>query len=262
MVGLFDVYIPTNQQIQKGLKMTIKPLILILLSMSLTACLVPPTRVDNPREYSEEVESQAAKPLIGEVSAAEIGDNLFREYKKVTTTTYTAILDEDAESNMDLGHKLRLPKNTKKNLEKHPNKNWKVICFDFITVDVSNPAHACLADSDNDGYFDKSMFKNRDIYFPLIKKVKYSLQPHKSTANTRYSFERYVLYQGISKGEIKVSFREFIDGMARPAFTQDITYELKSNNTATIAFKGLRIKVLNATGANIKYVIEKPFSDN
>ena len=67
-----------------------------------------------------------------------------------------------------------------------------------------------------------------------------------------------VLYQGTSKGEVKISYREFSHGLARAAFTQDVSYELDPDGTAVIGFKGMRIKVLKATGHDIKYILEQP----
>lgn len=43
--------------------------------------------------------------------------------------------------------------------------------------------------------------------------------------------------------------------MLRPAFTQDIEYELNKNNTTIIGFKGLRIEVIKATNLDITYKI-------
>ena len=68
------------------------------------------------------------------------------------------------------------------------------------------------------------------------------------------------LYQGVSKGTIKLSVREFLDDMARPAFTQDIPYDLEVDGTAVVVFQGLRIMVLKATGTSIQYIVEKPFA--
>ena len=48
--------------------------------------------------------------------------------------------------------------------------------------------------------------------------------------------------------------------MIRDAYTQNIEYELDANGQAMIGFKGLRIKVLNATNLNIEYQVTRDFT--
>ena len=50
----------------------------------------------------------------------------------------------------------------------------------------------------------------------------------------------------------------FSDDMARPAFTQDLTYDLADGDE--IGFRGARIKVLKATNTAITYVVLKPLA--
>ena len=57
----------------------------------------------------------------------------------------------------------------------------------------------------------------------------------------------------------KEIFREFKDDMARPAFTQDIEYDLEKDGTSIIGFKGLRIEVLRATNIDITYKVLKDY---
>ena len=75
----------------------------------------------------------------------------------------------------------------------------------------------------------------------------------------QHQVKQVVLYQGVSKGVIRISFREFVNDMARPAFTQDVSYDLNPDGTTTVAFKGLRIFVEKATSAQITYRVLKPF---
>ena len=48
--------------------------------------------------------------------------------------------------------------------------------------------------------------------------------------------------------------------MARPAFTQDIEYELDKDGKTLIGFKGLRIEVEKATNLDITYKIIKDYN--
>jgi hypothetical protein len=48
--------------------------------------------------------------------------------------------------------------------------------------------------------------------------------------------------------------------MARPAFNQDIDYELNNDANTIIGFKGLRIEVLKATNMDITYKVIKDYN--
>jgi hypothetical protein len=69
-------------------------------------------------------------------------------------------------------------------------------------------------------------------------------------------FKQQFVYSGKSRKEIKISYREFKDDFARPAFTQDLTYDLSESKT--IGFKGMKIDVIQATNSQIKFIIKSP----
>lgn len=48
--------------------------------------------------------------------------------------------------------------------------------------------------------------------------------------------------------------------MARPAFTQDISYDLEADGSTIVAFKGLRIPITKTSPAEIEYVVKPPFA--
>lgn len=87
--------------------------------------------------------------------------------------------------------------------------------------------------------------------------------PFKPMACTRVdkpSFRRELVYSGASKGTIKLLYREFSNDLARPAFSQDLTYDLADGDE--IGFRGARFKVLKATNTSIRYVVLKPLNEN
>lgn len=61
------------------------------------------------------------------------------------------------------------------------------------------------------------------------------------------------IYNGKVNNGIKFTYREFSDNLARPAFTQDIQYDLSESNV--IGFKGLRIEIISAENIKIKYKV-------
>jgi hypothetical protein len=69
---------------------------------------------------------------------------------------------------------------------------------------------------------------------------------------------RELVYSGLSKGSINLLYREYSAGMVRPAFTQDLQYDLSAGDE--IGFKGARFKILKATNVDVRYVVVKPLS--
>mgnify|MGYP001043013533 CR=1 FL=1 len=53
-------------------------------------------------------------------------------------------------------------------------------------------------------------------------------------------------------------YREYINDMARPAFNQELQYDLNESNI--IGFKGLRIEVILATNTKIEYKVLSSFN--
>ncbi len=73
------------------------------------------------------------------------------------------------------------------------------------------------------------------------------------------NFRQELLYGGRSGTQIKISYREFSDDFVRPGFSQEVQYDLSSDQT--IGFKGVRIQVIEATNTTLKYKVLRSFPD-
>jgi hypothetical protein len=71
------------------------------------------------------------------------------------------------------------------------------------------------------------------------------------------SVKRELLYDGKSGTTIHLSYREFIRDMARPAFTQELSYDIRDDRT--VGFKGARFEVLNANNTGVRYKVLNGF---
>ena len=69
------------------------------------------------------------------------------------------------------------------------------------------------------------------------------------------SLKKELIYGGLSQKTIAISYREFADGTARPAFTQELKYDLAEGDV--IGFRGARFQVIKATNTSIKYKVIK-----
>ncbi|NDP28499.1 MAG: hypothetical protein GZ087_13900 [Flavobacterium sp.] len=79
-----------------------------------------------------------------------------------------------------------------------------------------------------------------------------------SDTNCKSCFKREFIYNGKVGKNVKFIYREFINDMARPAFNQELQYDL--DESKIIGFKGLRIEILSVTNTNIEYKILSSFT--
>ena len=72
------------------------------------------------------------------------------------------------------------------------------------------------------------------------------------------NFQQTLIYSGQIDGKVRVSYREFSGNMARAAFSNEAEYDL--NRSDIIAYKGARIRVLNADNEKIEYEVLNNFN--
>lgn len=76
---------------------------------------------------------------------------------------------------------------------------------------------------------------------------------------SKQSFRIEFIYTGCVGNMLTATYREFTDDTARPAFTQDLKYDITTDKV--IGFKGARIQVLSANNTSISYVVQKGFDE-
>ncbi|KZZ19843.1 hypothetical protein A3752_13310 [Oleiphilus sp. HI0081] len=79
----------------------------------------------------------------------------------------------------------------------------------------------------------------------------------KHTNNDMLSFQQTLLYSGKIGNKVNISYREFSNNKARPAFSNDVEYDLNESNV--IGYKGALLEIINATNQSIKYKVLKNF---
>lgn len=85
--------------------------------------------------------------------------------------------------------------------------------------------------------------------------ITFTVGPAREKASA-LSFKRELIYSGVSGGVVRISYREFSGDLARPAFTQELTYDLADGDE--IGFRGARFRVVKATNTTIHYVVIRP----
>ena len=235
--------------------------LLALSYLSLVGCAPPPVRGDFLASTVEDVKIVVP---IGQTRTVEVGESMYEQGIKTTSKSRTARLLSPVVAELELGHRLNLPAGAGGVLQTRSEGRELALCFPTSgvgtavqSITLSGTTIACLVDVDRDGTFDQAMFATREKYFPLAAKIPYSMTESENVAESKGAFRADFIYQGLARGVLHFSYREFHDGLARPAFTQELTYEADNDGTAVIGFKGMRIKVLKATNENVTYVIER-----
>jgi len=75
------------------------------------------------------------------------------------------------------------------------------------------------------------------------------------------SWRKELLYQGVSGTTLRLLYREFLDDMARPAFSQDLTYELAKDAPTAVSFRAVRISVESAGNDGMRYTVLSGFGE-
>lgn len=75
---------------------------------------------------------------------------------------------------------------------------------------------------------------------------------------THDSFQQTLIYSGKVGNKINIGYREFSNSHARPAFNNDVEYDL--DESKVIGYKGARIEIIEATNEHIKYKVIRNFN--
>lgn len=81
----------------------------------------------------------------------------------------------------------------------------------------------------------------------------------KIASPTRDSFQQTLIYSGRIGNKINIGYREFSNNLARPAFSNNVEYDL--SQSMTIGYKGAQLEIIEATNQLIKYRVIRNFND-
>lgn len=74
------------------------------------------------------------------------------------------------------------------------------------------------------------------------------------------SFQQTLIYSGKIGNKINIGYREFSSNLARPAFNNDVEYDLSQSKQ--IGYKGALLEIIEATNTNITYKVIKNFKQD
>lgn len=183
-------------------------------------------------------------PELNKVSTAEVGQNMYEKINAIFEyESSVQLLDPKAESEY---------KYQKKYFDK----------INGSCVMIVNGIDLIDDECDREFKYKMDGFTSFDLKkVKLSTPIKYKIVPASPIEITQDSFKYQVLYQGKVGNKLNITFQEFFyspnnyDFIIRDSYTQNIQYELDSDGEAIIGFKGLRIKVLQATNLDITYQV-------
>ena len=109
--------------------------------------------------------------------------------------------------------------------------------------------------SDNDGIYSTGFIYNGLKLISPKEQIDY-IQT-KSKAKDKECYKQEFIYNGRIGNALKFIYREYLNDYARPAFTQDLQYDLSERKI--IGFRGLRIEIINVTNTEIEYKVLNNF---
>ncbi|GHS85418.1 hypothetical protein FACS1894103_6820 [Campylobacterota bacterium] len=160
----------------------------------------------------------------------------------------------------DFTVKVRLPKGTQLNFY-----GLSVgYCASTVAIErenwVRDSIDVCLGDADKDGMFDtigyrydagsKTVIKHKVIATKMVMPF-YSVSPEQQ----QRFFKSELLYQGISNNTINILYREYANDMARPAFFQNLSYNLEGKSSTIIRFKDASFEIIKADNNGMSYKV-------
>ena len=106
-----------------------------------------------------------------------------------------------------------------------------------------------LIDYDSDGSFDKDWYPGKSG-----GKIKTPIFVDWEQSNRSSGYRRELIYQGRDGDNLKLFYREYNDDFRRPAYDQEVQYDL--GESEYIQFKGLTLLVEKANNEYLVYTIE------
>lgn len=198
-------------------------LVVVVIALYLSACAT-----------KESVKEDTSFPEINAVTTTGIGDPLLIQ-KHGILVPVLAIFEDQA-----IGE-FKIPKG-KYILE---DQNKKEISFGDVAVGSTGKKEEVLLKKDN-----KQICVDK-----VCSALRYALET--TTLETADYFQQHLLYNGKIGDRITLGYREFSNQMARPAFSNDVVYDL--SESSMLGYKGARIEVIKATNTEITYKVLSGF---
>lgn len=122
---------------------------------------------------------------------------------------------------------------------------------------INNYGKDCFYDTNSDGKFETVSTQPGLIRFEkeLETPVEYYETRGEQTITDKGGYRREIIYQGRDGNTLRAKYREFSNNLARPAFTQDLTYPINDDNQSEIVFQNVSISVHEVSNTKVSYTV-------
>lgn len=117
---------------------------------------------------------------------------------------------------------------------------------------------SCLQDTDNDEQFDRASTFNAYVLLVNGRDI-LPAGYRRSNQNILDGFKYELIYQGVDNGVVRIAYREFAENLARPAFSQGLTYTLDREDTVG-RFRDVALAIHAADNNGITYTVTSGFT--
>lgn len=231
--------------------------IIFSLALMQAGCVVIKPSENLKRSYTAVYQSPSIIdfPVAGEVKTVEVGESLVRKDKQ--TIIPSIDIEQAAEYNLEnLGKKFTMVVLPGRYMESGKDAFGKFyksaegkILVDGQPFPSSLTTGIYVLDSDT---------KKTEIWIrhPNAALISYDAIgiPFTKSVYQRWdelSFKKELVYTGISQNVVSVMYREYQNDMARPAFSQDLKYDLSESKT--VGYRGSRFEIIKATNQGLTY---------
>lgn len=214
---------------------------LFALVSAMSGCSTINYNVDAKTEFFSE-------PPIGQVVDAYVGDYMLNQGKSTTMDYLTlAHLIDGISYDIPQGSYARI--GDYKGIPYFSATNTKGQSIRYVSG-LINPPIALHTKKANEVCVTSVSYQSASCYDGQFK-------IDERTVTDSQSFQQTLIYNGSVGKKINISYREFSDGTARNAFTNNVEYDMSKSNI--INYKGARIEVLGYDNTSIKFKVLKHF---
>lgn len=212
----------------------------------------PTAHVDRGGQLTESTEV-GREPSLEVRATARVGDTIYRQYAYTKTNMTT--LQDGYSSSIGLA-KIEAPKGTI--LTKASALGRHALCTAQPTYFALGEARpVCFFDDDGDGKLEKVWIVGTLATF--VYEAPQLAYEQREVAQAARGFSKELIYQGREGLILKVAYREHLNDLARPAFSQDLSYEMSKSGPTEIVFRNVELTVTEVGNNKIAYVVHTEF---
>lgn len=210
----------------------------VLSAFALTACRSP-----RPAQPPTAIVKKATVPDVGAIAKAGVGEHLLMSGFAKTKEVLVISMDQV------IGEKTILAGTYPKVAHGAEYRNFRALILEKEGAKAPRPASVYLFEKDVGS---KKLCVSRTSCADLDYTTK------EETDFKAAVSQQTLIYSGRIGNRITLGYREFSNDMARPAFNNDVTYDL--DESKILGYKGARIEVLNASNTELTYKVLADFN--